>query len=110
MKYCYDKGFDFDGLYKIFDRVSCWCCPLQGLDELYNLRKFFPELWAELLDMDSRTWRKFRFDYSVKELDVMFSLQDELTEQGKFEGRRKQSFRKLFKERLGDDYEGQDKT
>lgn len=102
LKYCYDKGFDFGGLYEIFDRVSCWCCPLQGLDELYNLRKFFPDLWKELGDMDSRTWRKFRFDYSVKELEVMFSLQDELIQQGKFEGRRKQSFRKLFREKLGD--------
>lgn len=110
LKYCYDKGFDFGGLYELFDRVSCWCYPLQGLDELYNLRKFFPDLWKELLALDSRTWRKFRPDYSVAELEIMFSLQDELVQNGKFEGRRKQSFRKLFKERLGDSDEREDKT
>ena len=25
LQYCYDKGFDWDGLYRIFKRVSCWC-------------------------------------------------------------------------------------
>lgn len=100
LKYCYDNGYTFGGLYEIFDRVSCWCCPLQGLDELYNLRKYFPELWEELQDMDSKTWRSFRRDYNAKDLEIMFSLQDELIHEGKFEGRRKQSFRRLLKERL----------
>lgn len=36
LKYCYDHGFDWGGLYEIFHRVSCWCCPLQSLDELRN--------------------------------------------------------------------------
>ena len=26
LKYCYDHGFDWGGLYEIFHRVSCWCC------------------------------------------------------------------------------------
>lgn len=100
LNYCYSKGYDFGGLYQIFDRVSCWCCPLQSLEELYKLRKYFPNLWNELLEMDRQTWRKFRADYSVKELDMMFSLQDELTEKGCFEGRQKRPFRKAFKERI----------
>lgn len=29
LEYCYSKGFDWDGLYERFDRVSCWCCPLK---------------------------------------------------------------------------------
>lgn len=56
LKYCYSHGFDWGGLYEIFHRVSCWCCPLQSLEELRNLRKHFPDLWAKLLDMEHRTW------------------------------------------------------
>lgn len=48
LKYCYDKGFDFGGLYRIFHRVSCWCCPLQSLEQLRQLRKYFPELLQQL--------------------------------------------------------------
>lgn len=36
LAYCYERGFDWGGLYEIFHRVSCWCCPLQSLDELQN--------------------------------------------------------------------------
>lgn len=77
LKYCYDAGFDWGGLYEIFHRVSCWCCPLQSLDELRNLRKHFPELWSRLLDMEHRTWRTFRADYSVDELEVRFAFEEE---------------------------------
>ena len=36
---CYDRGFDFGGLYEIYHRASCWCCPFQRIDELRKLRK-----------------------------------------------------------------------
>lgn len=55
LKYCYNCGFDFGGLYKLFRRVSCWCCPLQSKRELQALRDNFPDLWQRLLDMDART-------------------------------------------------------
>lgn len=77
LKYCYDHGFDWGGLYEIFHRASCWCCPLQSLDELRKLRKCFPDLWAKLLDMEHRTWRTFRADYSVDELEIRFQFEDE---------------------------------
>ncbi len=51
LNYCYEKGFDWEGLYKHFRRVSCWCCPFQGINELRNLRKYFPNLWKRLLEM-----------------------------------------------------------
>ena len=82
LQYCYSKGFDWEGLYELFDRVSCWCCPLQTLKELRNLRKHFPDLWVELIDMDNRTWRKFRADYSAKELDIRFAFEEERQAQG----------------------------
>jgi len=55
LKYCYSQGFDFGGLYRIFKRVSCWCCPLKPQWELQALRDNFPELWQRLMDMDSKS-------------------------------------------------------
>lgn len=77
LKYCYEYGFDWDGLYEIFKRVSCWCCPLQSLEELRKLRTHFPDLWEWLLDMEHRTWRTFRADYSVDQLEIRFQFEDE---------------------------------
>ena len=54
LKYCYEKGFDWDGLYTKFRRVSCFCCPLQRIGELRNLRKYYPELWSKMLEWDAR--------------------------------------------------------
>ena len=77
LKYCYSRGYDWEGLYELFSRVSCWCCPLQPLEELRKLRKHFPDLWAELIDMDNRTWRKFKADYSAEQLEKRFVFEDE---------------------------------
>lgn len=76
LEYCYDKGFDFGGLYELFDRVSCWCCPLQGLVELRALRTHFPELWTKLRAWDKQSWRQFRADYSVEELERRFAFEE----------------------------------
>ncbi len=72
LEYCYNKGFDWDGLYKKFDRVSCWCCPLKNLKELKVLYKEYPELWKKLKEWDSKTYRKFRADYSILDLERKF--------------------------------------
>lgn len=77
LKYCYDKGFDWGGLYELFPRVSCWCCPLKSLNELRQLRHNFPDLWVTLLNWQHKTWRKFRADYSVDELEERFAKEDE---------------------------------
>ena len=83
LEYCYSKGFDWGGLYSIFKRVSCWCCPLQSLSELRKLYELFPELWLELKDMDDKAWYQFRADYSVKDLEVRFELEKEYEKNGK---------------------------
>lgn len=77
LNYCYEAGFDWGGLYEVFHRVSCWCCPLKSLDELRNLRKNFPDLWARLLDMEHHTWRTFRADYTVDQLETRFAFEEE---------------------------------
>lgn len=83
LNYCYALGYNWGGLYDLFSRVSCWCCPLQSLEELRKLKKHFPELWEELKEMDSRTWRKFRADYSVEELDKRFIFEEQRIAEGK---------------------------
>jgi 3'-phosphoadenosine 5'-phosphosulfate sulfotransferase (PAPS reductase)/FAD synthetase len=73
LEYCYSKGFDWEGLYEKFHRVSCWCCPLSRISELRVLYNDFPELWEKLEEMDKKSFRKFRSDYSVKDLREKFA-------------------------------------
>ena len=54
LQYCYDNGYDFGGLYQHFDRVSCFCCPLQSMKDLWKLRHYYPELWEKLVEKDSQ--------------------------------------------------------
>lgn len=51
-KYCYSLGYTFGGLYEYFDRVSCFCCPLQSKKELFLKKRHFPDVWAKLMEMD----------------------------------------------------------
>lgn len=82
LEYCYSKGYDWEGLYEIFSRVSCWCCPLKPLEELRKLRKHFPELWEELKDMDKRAKNQFKSNYSVEQLEIRFAFEEERKAQG----------------------------
>src|SRR5699024_10054273 len=82
LNYCYVRGFDWGGLYKIFRRVSCWCCPLQPISELRKLRKHCPDLWQKLLYMDAHTWQPFRPDYTAQQLETRFALEEERAAQG----------------------------
>lgn len=80
--YCQERGFDWGGLYDIFHRVSCWCCPLQSYEELRKLRKHFPEKWEKLRQWDKQTWRTFLKNYSVEQLEIRFAFEDECLAQG----------------------------
>jgi 3'-phosphoadenosine 5'-phosphosulfate sulfotransferase (PAPS reductase)/FAD synthetase len=82
MQYCRNRGYDWEGLYDIFSRVSCWCCPLQNYGELRKLREHFPDLWEQLLDLDSRQGKPFQHGYSIADFDRRFAFEDALTEAG----------------------------
>lgn len=99
LEYCYSKGYDWGGLYKIFDRVSCWCCPLQSLEDLRKLRLNFSELWEQLKDWDDRNFRTFRADYTVRELETRFCFEEECIRMGK--PIRGKAFMAELRERLG---------
>lgn len=72
LEYCYSKGLNWGGLYEKFHRLSCWCCPLSRIGELRILFNDFPELWKELEEMDRKSFRRFRSNYSVKDLSEKF--------------------------------------
>lgn len=82
MSYCKEKGYDWEGLYEIFNRVSCWCCPLKAYSELRKLRRLFPDLWQKLLEMDAKQWQTFAHGYSVADFDKRFALEDALEAAG----------------------------
>jgi len=76
LKYCYEKGFDWGGLYEKYKRLSCWNCPLQSLGDLKVLRKDFPEYWQKLLEMQKQSKWQFRMDYTLEELDERFRREE----------------------------------
>ena len=85
LQICYDRGFDWNGLYEIYHRCSCWCCPFQRIDELRKLRRHHPELWAKLREMDERALGQFghtalgRFkgNWTVERLEQRFAAEEE---------------------------------
>lgn len=72
LEYCYSKGLDWGGLYRKLGRVSCWCCPLKSLKELEVIYNEYPNYWQKLKEWDSKTYRQFRSDYSIEELENRF--------------------------------------
>ncbi len=84
LQICYDRGFDWDGLYRIYDRCSCWCCPLQRIGELRKLRQHHPDLWRRLLDMDRRAREqfgdtplgRFKAGWTVEQLEQRFAEEE----------------------------------
>ena len=106
LELCYKAGYfwEEDGgagivrLYDILDRVSCWCCPLQSLAELRVLYRDFPDLWAQLKRWDAMTWRPFRADYSVIQLEQRFDFEEEWLKAGNRLGTK--AFYSALKERL----------
>lgn len=110
LTYCYDRGFDWGGLYEIWDRVSCWCCPLQSLESLRKLKKNRPELWNRLKEMDWAIYIKckcqghgkrinFQFTKSLDDIEYRFMVEDDFIAQGK-KLRTKEFFERLKRMRI----------
>ncbi|MCM1222077.1 MAG: hypothetical protein NC548_47170 [Lachnospiraceae bacterium] len=47
------------------------------------MRREFPDLWRQLLEWEAQTWRDFRKDFSVQELEVRFQFEEERLREGK---------------------------
>jgi len=77
LQYCYDHGFDWGGLYEDFRRVSCFCCPLQKIDDLRLIKNKYPEIWQKILQMDNfcqANHHKYKFSRgrSISDFDRVF--------------------------------------
>ena len=79
LAYCRRRGFDWGGLYDLFQRVSCFCCPLQRIGELKTLRSEFPELWAKMLHWERQMGdhcRGFKGTNFVRDYEVRFAREE----------------------------------
>lgn len=72
LAYCYDRGFDWDGLYEHFNRVSCYCCPLQSLSDFKAIYQHYPEQWQAIMGMDKKSYCWFSKYYTLEELEKRF--------------------------------------
>ena len=48
LQYCYNLGYTWGGLYNYFNRVSCYCCPLQNVTDSLMLKRHYPDLWQKM--------------------------------------------------------------
>ena len=54
LKYCRSLGYTWDGLYDVFNRVSCFCCPKAGPKRIDQLKANFPDLYQRYLEIQKR--------------------------------------------------------
>lgn len=76
IKFCRERNITWleNGveLYKILDRVSCWCCANKNQWELYNMWRFLPGYWKKLKEYQRRMPRPFKKNYSIFDLEERF--------------------------------------
>lgn len=75
LNFCYQRGFDWGGVYKYQTRMSCWCCPLQSIKQYRALWKYHPELWRECRSMDERSPIAMCSSYTLEELEKRFEAE-----------------------------------
>lgn len=101
LQYCYDRGFYWGGLYEIWDRLSCWCCPVQPLSSLRKLREHRPDLWVKMQEMDAiisqSSQPNIKFTHSLTDIVRRFDVEDEFERMGK--NPRSKEFYQTLKER-----------
>lgn len=75
--YCQYEGI-LAPSYETSCRDGCWMCHNQGVNQLRQLRKDYPELWALLLKWDADSPVNFKPDgRTVHDYDQRFQLEDE---------------------------------
>lgn len=71
LEYCHQKGFywlenDIE-LYDILDRVSCWCCRNKNLKELKNYKKYLPNYFKKLKQLEKTIGEPMKKPYFLTE-------------------------------------------
>lgn len=86
LKYCYDKGINWGGLYNYVKRVSCFCCPFQSVESLRILYNNFPDSWKELErkqqmiydNVTGEKWVDYKCEHNVFEWSNRFRLEKKI--------------------------------
>ena len=94
--YCKNLGYTWGGLYDIYDRCSCWCCPLQGVSSCRVLWKYHPKLWEKLKEWDREASSNFMPNYTVDMLEAKFELEVEREREGLTINPRTKEFREAL--------------
>lgn len=79
---CFKRGYHWGGLYDYFDRVSCFCCPLQRIEKLKILRRVRPDLWSKMLEWDANRPahnKGFKNYKSVHDFEARFALEERIS-------------------------------
>jgi 3'-phosphoadenosine 5'-phosphosulfate sulfotransferase (PAPS reductase)/FAD synthetase len=79
LAYCYDRGFDWGGLYEYFDRVSCYLCPLQSLSDFKAIYQHYPEQWQNIKEMDEKSYCWFHKYYTIEGLEHRFEIENQIS-------------------------------
>lgn len=78
LQMCYDHGIRYRGLYDKITRASCYCCPLGRLEQHRLLYHDYPELWAQVLEIQSKMPGRWYCGKATADfLDRRFKLEDE---------------------------------
>ena len=76
-KWCEENGL-LSPTYTTATRGGCWFCHNQSIDQLRQLRKNYPGLWAKLMAIDYDSPVTFRPDgHTIHDFDRRFALEDE---------------------------------
>ena len=75
-QWCEDNDL-LSPIYTTATRGGCWFCHNQGIDQLRQLRKNYPDLWALLMKWDSDSPVSFHSDgRTVHDFDRRFQFED----------------------------------
>lgn len=76
-KWCCENDL-LSPIYTSTTRGGCWFCHNQGIGQLRDLRKRYPNLWTLMLKWDSDSPTKFHSDgHTVHDFDRRFQLEDD---------------------------------
>lgn len=76
-QWCEENGL-LSPIYTTATRGGCWFCHNQGVEQLRQLRKNYPELWALMLKWDADSPVTFKADgHTVHDYDERFRLEDQ---------------------------------
>lgn len=64
---CYEHKIYFDKLYTFLKRVSCWCCRNKNLKELENYKKYLPEYYKKLIELEEKIGEPMKKPYYLKD-------------------------------------------